>query len=60
LKKKCVSIETYNPDTHQLIRKLSYPLDDLEPNETVEVEDREKLGEDIHIAYLKVVPKKSQ
>ena len=57
---KMLSIETYNPDTHQLIRKLSYPLDDLEPNETVEVEDREKLGEDIHIAYLKVVPKKNE
>ena len=56
-------IETYKADSNKLnklIRKLSFPLDDLEPHETVEVEDKKKLGEDIHIAYLKVVPKKNE
>ena len=56
-------IETYKADSNKLnklIRKLSFPLDDLEPHETVKVEDKKELGEDIHIAYLKVVPKKNE
>ena len=56
-------IETYKADSNklnQLIRKLSFPLDDLQPHETVEVEKKKELGEDIHIAYLKVVPKKNE
>ncbi len=56
-------IETYKADSNklnQLIRKLSFPLDDLQPHETVEVEEKKELGEDIHIAYLKVVPKKNE
>ncbi len=58
-----IHIETYKADSNKLnklIRRLSFPLDDLEPHETVEVEDKKKLGEDIHIAYLKVVPKKNE
>lgn len=55
-----INIETYNAKSKKLIRKLSFPLDDLEPHETVEVEKKKKLGEDIHIAYLKVVPKKNE
>lgn len=58
-----LNIETYKTDSnkqYKLIRKLSFPLDDLEPHETVEVEEKKKLGDDIHIAYLKVVPKKNE
>ena len=55
-----INIETYNAKSKKLIRKLSYPLDDLETHETVEVEDKKKLGNDIHIAYLKVVAKKNE
>jgi hypothetical protein len=58
-----IHIETYKANSNKLnklIRRLSFPLDDLEPHETVEVEDKKKLGEDIHIAYLKVVPKKNE
>lgn len=55
-----INIETYNAKSKKLIRKLSFPLDDLDPHETVEVEDKKKLGDDIHIAYLKVVPKKNE
>ncbi|MCE2402946.1 hypothetical protein J4G08_18945 [Candidatus Poribacteria bacterium] len=55
-----INIETYNAKSKKLIRKLSFPLDDLQPHETVEVEEKKELGEDIHIAYLKVVPKKNE
>lgn len=55
-----INIETYNAKSKKLIRKLSFPLDDLAPHETVEVEDKKKLGDDIHIAFLKVVPKKNE
>ncbi len=56
-------IETYKADANKLnrlIRKLSFPLDDLEPHETVKVEKQKKVGNDIHIAYLKVVLKKNE
>ncbi len=55
-----INIETYNAKSNKLIRKLSFPLDSLEPHETVEVEKQKKIGDDIHIAYLKVVPKKNE
>ena len=55
-----INIETYNTKSNKLIRKLSYPLDVLEPHETVKVEKQKKVGDDIHIAYLKVVPKENE
>lgn len=62
-KDNMLHIETYKADSNKLnklIHKLSFPLDDLKPHETVEVEKQKKVGDDIHIAYLKVVPKKNE
>lgn len=46
-------------DSDVQTQNFRFLLKGLLPNETVEVEDKKKLGKDIIIAKLKVVPKKS-
>lgn len=42
------------------IRNLSFLIKDLAPHETVEVEDKKELGDDMYIVYWKVVPKENR
>ena len=41
-------------------QKLSFVLKDLQSDETVEVENKQKLGDDVFLVNLKVVPKNNQ
>ena len=41
-------------------QKLSFVLKELQPHETVEVENKQKLGDDVFLVNLKVVPKNNQ
>ena len=41
-------------------QKLSFVLKDLQHDEAVEVENEQKLGEDVFLVNLKVVPKNNQ
>lgn len=41
-------------------QKLSFVLKDLQPDETVKVEDKQKLGEDVFLLNLMVVPQNYQ
>ena len=55
---RILNIETDDSDIPP--QNLRFLLKDVQPHETVEVEDKKKLGEDILLAYLKVVPKNNQ
>ncbi|MYF98488.1 hypothetical protein F4212_05045 [Candidatus Poribacteria bacterium] len=54
---RILEIEYGDSDMHT--QNFRFLLKGILPNETVEVEDRKKLGKDIVIAKLKVFPKKS-
>ena len=41
-------------------QKLSFVLKDLQPHETVEVENKQKLGDDVFLVNLRVVRKENQ
>lgn len=41
-------------------RNLSFLLKDLKPHETVEVDEKKKMGDDLYLVDLKVVPKNKQ
>lgn len=41
-------------------RNLSFLLKDLKPHETVEVDEKQKMGDDLYLVDLKVVPKNKQ
>ena len=41
-------------------KNLSFLLKDLKPHETVEIDDKKKMGDDLYLVDLKVVPKNKQ
>lgn len=51
---RLLDIKVTVPDV--LIRDLTFSLNDLQPDETVEVKNQIKLGDEIFIAFMKVVP----
>ncbi len=53
-------LEIETDDSDMPIQNLRFLLKDLQPDETVEVENKSKLGDDIFIAHLKVIPKKDE
>ena len=53
-------LEDYDIDTDKRIRNLHFLLKDLEPHETVEIEEIKNLGDKIVIAELAVEPQEKQ
>ena len=53
-------LENYEIDTDKRIRNLHFLLKDLEPHETVEIEEVKNLGDKIVIAELVVEPQEKQ
>ena len=53
-----LTIESDDPDLSN--QSLRFLVEDLQPHETVEVQDKQKLGADVFLVKLKVLPNKNQ